>query len=68
MIDVTDIQCVIRTALGDSFSESDTFNIAREIMQEIDTDGNRQIDVLEFARILKRIPEFMTNFQIDLKF
>jgi len=67
-IDVVDIQCVIMTALGSSFSAQDTLHIARDIMQVADSDGNRQLDVLEFARILKRIPEFMANFQIDFDF
>lgn len=66
-ISAIDIECMLHVALGDAGLHPQQYQqIASEVMDEVDIDGNRCLNEIEFSRVLARIPDISTRLTVEI--
>eukprot|EP00808_Paulinella_micropora_P010749 g2319.t1 len=67
-LNTDDIVAVIETTVGKNrMSRQRMLQVAAQVLEEADLDGNLKLSRTEFNRIIKRIPDFVTKFQFTLQ-
>ena len=62
-----DIECMLHVALGEAALHPQQYQqISSEVMEEVDLDGNRTLNEIEFSRILGRIPDMAERLTVDI--
>ena len=68
-IDTEDITTLLYLLLGDQrMNEKVRLKVAQEVFNEADLDGNKKLAKTEFNRVLRRLPDFLNNFQFSIQF
>jgi Ca2+-binding EF-hand superfamily protein len=61
-----DIRKLLRLLLGHRYKETEATHVVNQIMKECDLDGDEKISFIEFDYVVRRSPDFVNYFQIQL--
>jgi len=66
-INQDDLLSILKCTIGEEVMSGEQMNeVASQVMDEADLDGNKKLSRTEFIRIIHRLPDFATKFQFSI--